>query len=391
MSHNFRSSAKTHRLEDLANCVQFCNVCPRMEHRSRVISNLNGNVNTDVLFIAEAPGRLGADKTGIPLYGDKTGNNFEKLLYSIGWNRNDVFITNAVLCNPRDTKGNNDTPSNEEIYNCSIFLSMTINLVRPKVIVTLGRVALEALKHIQNHSYSLIKSVGRTFSWNTYLVFPLYHPAPRAIIHRSSDLQILDFRALASILGNLYSKPVEEPIPLSFNNFPFDFGKEIDCIKILLLYFINKLKDISFFKATKLLYLFDYQYILKFGQSFTGSTYLRQVEGPWLPKMKDITNSMNGDQLSLYFFHGKPFIRSLDINIDFTQIPSDTIQIIEEFLTVYGSISDRGMKIAAYRTPPMQYILEQENKNIKMLNKPVINKNQTILDINHKHNENLLL
>jgi hypothetical protein len=107
--------------------------------------------------------------------------------------------------------------------------------------------------------------------------------------------------------------------------------------------------------------------------------------------MKDITNSMNGDQLSLYFFHGKPFIRSLDINIDFTQIPSDTIQIIEEFLTVYGSISDRGMKIAAYRTPPMQYILEQENKNIKMLNKPVINKNQTILDINHKHNENLLL
>ena len=58
-----------------------------------------------MLFVAEAPGRLGADRTGIPLYGDRTGENFQTLLGNIGWKREQVFITNAVLCNPKQETG----------------------------------------------------------------------------------------------------------------------------------------------------------------------------------------------------------------------------------------------------------------------------------------------
>jgi DNA polymerase len=75
-----------------------------MCNRRKVLSANNGNLNSKVVFIAEAPGRLGAECTGIPLYGDKTGENFEMLLGNIGWKREDVFITNSILCNPQDER-----------------------------------------------------------------------------------------------------------------------------------------------------------------------------------------------------------------------------------------------------------------------------------------------
>ena len=81
--------------------VKNCKKCPRMCGRTKVLSKKNGNINSKVMFIAEAPGRHGADRTGVPLDGDKTGDNFEELLKHIGWKREDVFITNAVLCNPQ--------------------------------------------------------------------------------------------------------------------------------------------------------------------------------------------------------------------------------------------------------------------------------------------------
>ena len=111
----------------------------------------NGPSDAKVMFIAEAPGRLGANRTGIPLCGDKSGITSEYLLNSIGWHRNDVFITNAVLCNPQTKEGLNDTPSPEEFRNCSVFLAATIRLVDPLYIITLGGSALAALHFDKAH------------------------------------------------------------------------------------------------------------------------------------------------------------------------------------------------------------------------------------------------
>src|SRR5882762_2926606 len=90
--------------------VQTCTLCERMTCSRRVLSDLNGDWDAPVLFVAEAPGRLGAEKTGIPLFGDRTGDRFELLLCEMGLARNEVFITNAILCNPRNEQGNNDSP-----------------------------------------------------------------------------------------------------------------------------------------------------------------------------------------------------------------------------------------------------------------------------------------
>ena len=107
------------------------------------------------MFIGEAPGRKGADRTRTPFSGDQSGANFDRYLNSIQLKREQIFITSAALCNPRAESGANRRPSQKELANCSSFLRRAIEVVDPRVIVTLGSVALEALKRIQYHKLSL--------------------------------------------------------------------------------------------------------------------------------------------------------------------------------------------------------------------------------------------
>ena len=121
--------------DNVKNCIQ----CPRMSDSARILSRSVGNLKSDIMFIGEAPGRLGADSSGIPFHGDMSGHNFEDLLSFSYIDRSKIYVTNAVLCNPKDEKGNNSTPINQEIKNCSSFLRQQIELINPKIIVTLGR------------------------------------------------------------------------------------------------------------------------------------------------------------------------------------------------------------------------------------------------------------
>jgi uracil-DNA glycosylase family 4 len=177
-----------------------CNLCERMLGRTRVLSEKNGNINAKVLFIGEAPGRLGADRTGIPFFGDQAGKNFERLLQYSGLTRQQVFITNAVLCNPRDEKDNNSTPNTKEILNCSLHLSILIDIMQPEVIVPLGRCALNSLKLIETHQFELRQDVRKPSKWGKYMVMPMYHPSSRSFIFRSSIDQKRDFTFLGEFL-----------------------------------------------------------------------------------------------------------------------------------------------------------------------------------------------
>ena len=172
-----------------------------MQHRKRVLGPQNGSLDSPVVFIAEAPGRLGADKFGIPLHGDQTGRNFEMLIASVGINRETVFITNAVLCNPRTPDGNNDSPTLLEMRNCSQYLKETLEVIEPKYVVPLGAAALAALNIINPHQIKLSEGVGKLFSWNGYKVYPLFHPGPRAFIWRPKNQQVEDYRTLAGLGG----------------------------------------------------------------------------------------------------------------------------------------------------------------------------------------------
>ncbi len=183
--------------------AQACRACSRMEGRRRVLSPANGAIASCVLFIAEAPGRLGGDKGGIPLTGDASGRNFQRYLHSAGLTREEVFVTNAALCNPRTPRGTNAPPSALELRNCSPFLSRTLTVVQPQIIATLGIKALAALNLIEPHSFTLRDHAATPVKWNGCTLFPLYHPSPQVVISptgRSHDRQEADYRALSRLL-----------------------------------------------------------------------------------------------------------------------------------------------------------------------------------------------
>jgi len=202
------------KFEMLVENANRCNLCTRMYGRKKVLSENNGNIDSKIIFIGEAPGRLGADRTGIPFYGDKAGQNFEKLLQFTGLTRQQIFITNAVLCNPRDEKGNNSPPSKQEIRNCSLYLSILIDIIEPEVIVPLGQCALRSLNFIEAHQIELRQDVRKTAKWGKYTVVPMYHPGPRATIHRSIADQRGDFSFVGEILGH---QGTCSPTSLTFN------------------------------------------------------------------------------------------------------------------------------------------------------------------------------
>lgn len=192
---------KQKEFDKLAKSAGACEICPSMCGRSAVLGPLNGNIRPRVMFIAEAPGRQGADRTRRPFYGDKSGEHFQKLLDSISLSRDEIFITNTVLCSPRSETGANRKPTKTEIRNCSAFLRATLSLIDAEIIVTLGSVALEALKSIEYHQLSLRESSAKIHRWNGRRLIPLYHPSPQVLAaSRSAAEQVKDFKAVSRAL-----------------------------------------------------------------------------------------------------------------------------------------------------------------------------------------------
>ncbi len=185
---------------EAAACVR----CPGMCERAAVLSDLNGSVHARVMFIGEAPGRKGADRTRVPFSGDQSGKNFDRFLQSIRLPRDKIFVTSAALCNPQAVSGANRRPSLAEIKNCSEFLRRTVALIEPALIVTLGTVALEALKLIHYHDYSLRADAAQVRRWNGRLLIPLYHPSPQVLItSRNEQQQLRDYRVVARAIARL--------------------------------------------------------------------------------------------------------------------------------------------------------------------------------------------
>ncbi len=194
------------RFAALVRDAQACRACPRMEGRRRVLTSANGPLSARVLFIAEAPGRLGGDKGGVPLTGDASGRNFGRYLAAAGLRREDVFVTNAALCNPRTERGTNAPPSASELRACSAFLSRTLDVVQPLVIATLGSKALAALHLIRPHPYTLRTHAATAVDWNSLTLFPLYHPSPQVVVSptgRSHAAQEADYAALGRLLNEV--------------------------------------------------------------------------------------------------------------------------------------------------------------------------------------------
>ena len=186
----------------LARQAAECITCPKMTNQSAVLGPANGSLDADILFVAEAPGRFGAGRTGIPFSGDKSGDNFEALIAHVGLTREDIFITNAVLCNPLEN-GNNRKPTAQEVKNCSSYLKSTLELVNPKVVVTLGGVGLDAINRLLGTPYKLAEVIGKPQKTKNFTLLPLYHPSPRVTNwKRTLSIQKRDFKKILKITQN---------------------------------------------------------------------------------------------------------------------------------------------------------------------------------------------
>ena len=170
--------------------------------RTAVLSELNGDVAARVMFVGEAPGRQGGDRTRVPFSGYQSGRNFSRYLASINLSREELFITNSALCNPRSETGANRKPTREEVSNCSEFLRRQMEAVGPRVVVTLGAVSLAALRSVEYHQFTLKENVGQIHAWGGRLLVPLYHPSPQVLAsHRREPQQLEDYRSVAHALA----------------------------------------------------------------------------------------------------------------------------------------------------------------------------------------------
>jgi DNA polymerase len=179
-----------------------CRRCAAMCGRSAVLSERNGRVGARVMFVGEAPGRQGGDRTRVPFSGDQSGRNFARYLASINLTREEIFITNAALCNPRGETGANRKPTRREVESCSGFLRRQIEIIGAGVVVTLGAVSLAALRAVEYHRLTLKENVGQVHAWHGRLLVPLYHPSPQVLAsHRREAAQLEDYKSVARALG----------------------------------------------------------------------------------------------------------------------------------------------------------------------------------------------
>jgi DNA polymerase len=190
-------------LDALRTEASSCTRCALSQTRTQVVFG-NGHPNADLMFVGEAPG-FHEDQQGIPFVG-QAGKLLDKLLTGIGLTRADVYVANTLKCRP---PGNRD-PQPDEISACEGHLFAQVELIRPKVICTLGNFATKLLSGQPNgitrvHGRPQPRRIGGV----DLVLYPIFHPA--AALYTPAMMTTLegDFARLPELLAG----PVEVPAP----------------------------------------------------------------------------------------------------------------------------------------------------------------------------------
>ena len=154
-------------LDALSKDASTCRLCSLAETRNQVVFGV-GNVQADLLFIGEAPGR-DEDIKGEPFVGP-AGQLLDRMLYSIGLDRESIYIMNSIKCRPP----NNRDPRPDEVQACNLWFEQQLDIVQPKMICLLGRVAAQTLL---NSDEPLASLRGRWHDFQGIPVWVTYHPA----------------------------------------------------------------------------------------------------------------------------------------------------------------------------------------------------------------------
>lgn len=181
-------------LAELENRVRTCHLCPLADTRKNAVPGA-GRPDAEIMLIGEGPGHH-ENEQGLPFIG-AAGKLLDDLLAGIGLNREDVYITNVVKCRP---PGNRD-PQLEEIDACQMYLDRQIELIDPRVIVTLGRFSMA--RWFPGVRISDIH--GKPKRIGERVIVPMFHPA--AALHQPKYRPMLhqDFQRLPGFIKQLQS------------------------------------------------------------------------------------------------------------------------------------------------------------------------------------------
>lgn len=186
--------------QTLVEQITDCTRCPLYQGRTHAVPG-EGSLSADIMFIGEGPGFY-EDRDGRPFVGP-AGHLLEEMLGKIGLNRQDVYITNMLKCRPPQ----NRDPLADEIDSCSPYLTQQIEMISPRVIVTLGRFSFS--KFFPGETISSAR--GKARRWRDLMVYPMYHPA--AALHNPGLRPAIesDFRRLPGIIEQVGTPDVPEP------------------------------------------------------------------------------------------------------------------------------------------------------------------------------------
>ncbi len=154
-------------LNEINDEVKKCTKCNLCKNRTNTVFGV-GNENADIMFIGEGPG-ADEDREGEPFVG-KAGKLMNQAFQGLGISREKIYIANIVKCRPP----NNRNPEKEEASACLNYLRNQVILVKPKIIVLLGSVAL---KNILGDNYGITASRGKWIEKKGILYMPTFHPA----------------------------------------------------------------------------------------------------------------------------------------------------------------------------------------------------------------------
>ncbi|MBA7644436.1 Type-4 uracil-DNA glycosylase [subsurface metagenome] len=195
-------------LSELNKEITVCQRCPIAKYRTRAVPG-EGSENAEILFIGEAPG-WHEDQQGRPFVGP-AGQFLDQLLASVNLKRERVYIANVIKCRP---PGNRD-PLPAEILACRHWLEHQIELIRPKMIVTLGRYSMAMFFP----GKSISKIHGTTQKQDGIIYYAMYHPA--AALHQQSLRRIIeeDMLKIPQLLAQAESMAEIDKQPRQLNMF----------------------------------------------------------------------------------------------------------------------------------------------------------------------------
>ena len=168
-------STKTEKLASLREQALACVKCKHLvASRTQVVFGV-GNPESELMFVGEAPG-ADEDAKGEPFVG-RAGQLLTKIIETMGFKRSDIYIGNILKCRPNMPEGEsgNRQPTDPEMQTCLPWLHAQIDIIQPKVLVTLGAVALRGL--LPELSGGISKLRGRWLLYRNIPMMPTYHPA----------------------------------------------------------------------------------------------------------------------------------------------------------------------------------------------------------------------